>query len=535
MERPGKLICSLALLCAFVLTLNGRLSAGNYAVTGMGAFTGGASRGFGINNHGHVVGQGMLADGSWHAFMATNGMMMDLGTLGGSNSCAYALNDDDGVVGMSDLMAGAHHAFLATPGTGHMTMSDLGTLGGNNSTARSINHMGWITGEADLANGVHHAFVVTNMANMMDVDGSTDSSIGRCIDDAGDVVGDFQFGSGSPMAFMMNGAAGPTVRIASMMGGGSTGDMGGSTGGGSMGDGTGGMTMMPIGPSGTGSTACAVNGIGQTVGSVMMTDGSQHAFLATKSGMGSMSKDLGTLGGPNSQAFAINASGMAVGMSDLANGTQHAFLYDGQAMRDLNQMVPDGSGWELVEARSINDVGQIVGTGKMAGQTRAFLLTPVSSPTSVVQRPTSMVLSGGGSAILGIQMSSSDPLHYEWTRNGASLPGANDSSLTVPTVEGANAGRYNVVVRNSVGIVASESADLVVARMQARPGTQPSLTVYGAPGAAYHLDYSGDLAQAQPWTSLGAPSVAADGTLQVAPGALAGATMGFFRVTPQQP
>ena len=45
-------------------------------------------------------------------------------------------------------------------------------------------------------------------------------------------------------------------------------------------------------------------------------------------------------------------------------------------MEDLNDLIPAGSGWVLVEARGINYRGQIVGTGSINGHAHAFLLTP---------------------------------------------------------------------------------------------------------------------------------------------------------------
>jgi hypothetical protein len=50
-------------------------------------------------------------------------------------------------------------------------------------------------------------------------------------------------------------------------------------------------------------------------------------------------------------------------------------VYDG-SMHDLNNLIPPGSGWELVEATAINDAGQIAGSGRLGGKMRAFLLTP---------------------------------------------------------------------------------------------------------------------------------------------------------------
>ena len=56
----------------------------------------------------------------------------------------------------------------------------------------------------------------------------------------------------------------------------------------------------------------------------------------------------------------------------------HAFFYDGEKMIDLNSLVDPSSGWTLVVATAINDLGQIAGSwnGARRAQT-AFLLTPI--------------------------------------------------------------------------------------------------------------------------------------------------------------
>ena len=81
---------------------------------------------------------------------------------------------------------------------------------------------------------------------------------------------------------------------------------------------------------------------------------------------------LGTLpGSKNSAAFGINDSTAIVGTSG-----DRAFLWTRGKMLDLNACLPSGSGWMLEEARAINNKGQIVGSGKLSGQTHMFLLTP---------------------------------------------------------------------------------------------------------------------------------------------------------------
>jgi hypothetical protein len=44
-------------------------------------------------------------------------------------------------------------------------------------------------------------------------------------------------------------------------------------------------------------------------------------------------------------------------------------------MTDLNSLIPPDSGWDLVSAVAVNDIGQIAGYG-FHYRTHAFLLTP---------------------------------------------------------------------------------------------------------------------------------------------------------------
>jgi probable HAF family extracellular repeat protein len=76
-------------------------------------------------------------------------------------------------------------------------------------------------------------------------------------------------------------------------------------------------------------------------------------------------QDLGTLGGNESHAAGINASGQVVGYSYTSDGAQHAFFYDESAtpkMKDLNDLIPAGSGWTVRDASAINTDGKIAAT-----------------------------------------------------------------------------------------------------------------------------------------------------------------------------
>lgn len=54
----------------------------------------------------------------------------------------------------------------------------------------------------------------------------------------------------------------------------------------------------------------------------------------------------------------------------------HAFLWEEGNMYDLNDLIPPESDWELTRACAINDQGHIIGTGRLSGVYRSYLLTP---------------------------------------------------------------------------------------------------------------------------------------------------------------
>ncbi len=71
-------------------------------------------------------------------------------------------------------------------------------------------------------------------------------------------------------------------------------------------------------------------------------------------------------------ARAINDSGQVVGSSGV-----NAFLWQNSTMTDLNTLISTDSGWVLIKATDINEIGQIVGSGMINGENHGFLLTPM--------------------------------------------------------------------------------------------------------------------------------------------------------------
>ncbi len=77
----------------------------------------------------------------------------------------------------------------------------------------------------------------------------------------------------------------------------------------------------------------------------------------------------------------LNNPGQIVGwIQDTSIARRFAFRYDlnTQTLVDLDATVGKSAGWQLESATAINDAGQIVGEGQHNGQSRSYLLTPLS-------------------------------------------------------------------------------------------------------------------------------------------------------------
>jgi probable HAF family extracellular repeat protein len=303
-----------------------------------------------INEIGQVAGVNAVS-GAYRA-MAYTGSWTNLGTLGGEESFAGGINDLGVVVGYSLTVEGAHRAFVWTPGgtdgvAGNPEMKDLGTLGGANSEAYAINHAGEISGYSQTSSQGKmrdNAFIYSGgkFKNIGTLMADYPNSFAYSINNHGQVAGTaYDAGYGTCRAFYYDGK---TATVLGTLGGAS-------------------------------SSGLRLSDIGQLAGYATTSSGMEHAFRWANGVM----TDLGTLGGDYSYGLGINSSNVIVGGSfvDAKNSVYHAFIATGNSMTDLNAQLDDtGAGWTLIEARAINDNGQIAGVGLYQGESRAFLLSP---------------------------------------------------------------------------------------------------------------------------------------------------------------
>lgn len=127
-----------------------------------------------------------------------------------------------------------------------------------------------------------------------------------------------------------------------------------------------------------------------------------------------------------------------------------------------------GDGWVRIDA------GEDLFKGTMRGVfTRGsnLVTAATASAPKIGQQPNNQTVSAGGFAVFSVGVVGSDPLIFQWYRNGVALvnaeriSGANSASLLISNVRTSDAGTYVVAVTNSYGAVQSNPVLLTVDRL----------------------------------------------------------------------
>lgn len=329
---------AISLLCIFPGHL---YAASAYSITDIGFIQASLGRNdIDINNSGQIS----LSNG----YIYNNGQATYLGNLGGTtpggttSTRAFALNDNGQVVGISSTPNGRYRAFKYDNGN----INEIGTLG-DLSSADDINNNGHVVGTYENESRNTRAFVYKN-GTISDIGTlGKDFSTANAINDNGQIVGRSLRNDGSFVAYIYENGV-----------------------------------MRDLGLGGVHNSAADINNIGQIVGSIQHSiNGVQYLrpYLYSEGAL----LELGTLGGQYANATSINDNSQIVGTTSTSSG-QKAFLYEDDQVTDLNNLIKSDADWVLTSAYSINNSGQIVGFGKLNGETHAYLLTPVPLPGAYV-------------------------------------------------------------------------------------------------------------------------------------------------------
>ncbi len=125
------------------------------------------------------------------------------------------------------------------------------------------------------------------------------------------------------------------------------------------------------------------------------------------------------------------------------------------------------------------------------------VITADSIPVIVTQ-PVGQTAASGGSIVLAVVASGSQPILYQWRLNGQNITGATNSTHTIAGLEAATAGAYTVVVSNAFDAIISEAAAVTVFDLAMYAG----LTIAGPAGASYRIEHRPAVNEAANWTTL---------------------------------
>jgi glucose/arabinose dehydrogenase len=97
------------------------------------------------------------------------------------------------------------------------------------------------------------------------------------------------------------------------------------------------------------------------------------------------------------------------------------------------------------------------------------IIYTLNQAPAITSHPASATITEGQPVTFSVSASGSQPLSYQWQKNGSNISGANNASYTIASVLPSDAGQYRVVVSNSAGSATSNAATLSVTAFNAAP------------------------------------------------------------------
>jgi hypothetical protein len=238
------------------------------------------------------------------------------------------------------------------------------------------------------------------------------------------------------------------------------------------------------------ATAIAgANGSSYSINNVQFSDGADYTVVAANS-LNSVTSQVATLtvqrfppaitDQPVSQSipvgnnavFAVGATGTTLVYQWQKNGTNIPAATDA-ALLLTNVGFADATGYSVILTNPIGSVTSIVAT-----------LT-VGYPPAMVQQPASLIIPVGSNAVFNADVSGTEPLSYQWSKNQISLLNQTNKVLQLNTVTANDTAAYTLFAYSPFGAVTSAVATLTV---QLPPQIiQPPLGGFGAVGSNFYL------------------------------------------------
>ncbi|HUK23185.1 MAG TPA: hypothetical protein VLV49_01295 [Terriglobales bacterium] len=130
-------------------------------------------------------------------------------------------------------------------------------------------------------------------------------------------------------------------------------------------------------PGATMTIASSISDRGEVVGNSQFPDGTLRPFRWTlKGGIQDMGSFPGAVLTVAPCCNSVNNRGEVTGFWFDTSFNMHPFLWRDGVFTDLNDLLPPGSPWQLVQPTTINNAGEIAGMGIINGESHAFVAKP---------------------------------------------------------------------------------------------------------------------------------------------------------------
>ena len=195
------------------------------------------------------------------------------------------------------------------------------------------------------------------------------------------------------------------------------------------------------------------------------------------------SKILTFSGISNDGTAAETENGMKISWSGFDMGGNYQF----PGTLTYTATVPEGT------STTVTLSGQLVITtsnGAVSADIAVQNVTFTAAPSApvITAQPQSQTVSEGSSVTFSVTATGSEPLLYQWMKDGAPISGATGSSYTIGSVKASDAGSYMVMIINAQGAVMSSPATLTLAQEGA-----PELKLEPAGSGKWKITFTGTL------------------------------------------
>lgn len=152
-------------------------------------------------------------------------------------------------------------------------------------------------------------------------------------------------------------------------------------------------------------------------------------------------------------AFTVTASGNPAPTFSLSG--QPSWLSINTSTGTLSGTAPDTSGSPFTFTITANN-------GAVVNQTFTLTVNPAVVAPAITVQPVGGTIARGQTANFNVTATGTEPLIYQWKKDGVAISGATSSRLVIASAQAGNGGGYSVTVTNSADTATSGVAFLLV-------------------------------------------------------------------------